>query len=139
MVTITGKYEGPHKCTMRHGPSRTELSTDAPVDNGGTGSLFSPTDLLATSYASCMMTIMSLHAEKNGFSVDGSTFQIDKHMSSDQPRRVERLVCQFILPATIAESQRESLVQAARTCPVALSVSKELQVDASFSFEATDV
>ena len=42
MVTITMEYEGGLHCKAVHGPSGTELNTDAPKDNQGRGESFFP-------------------------------------------------------------------------------------------------
>ena len=58
MVRIQSEYQGDLHCTSVHTPSKTELATDAPVDNQGRGESFSPTDLIATSLGTCMLTTM---------------------------------------------------------------------------------
>ena len=63
MVKIEAKYEGGFRCIATHVPSGRELITDAPVDNHGKGESFSPTDLLATSMLTCIMTIIGIRAE----------------------------------------------------------------------------
>ena len=56
MVEINVRYQGELRCQAEHGPSKTTLLTDAPVDNHGKGESFSPTDLVATALPSCLMT-----------------------------------------------------------------------------------
>ncbi|MBK9061125.1 MAG: hypothetical protein IPL81_15105 [Flavobacteriales bacterium] len=46
-----------------HLRSGEKIVTDAPVDNHGQGAAFSPTDLMSTSLACCMMTLMGIAAE----------------------------------------------------------------------------
>jgi putative redox protein len=62
MVEIQISYQGQLRCQAVHGPSRTALSTDAPVDTQGRGESFSPTDLVATGLGACMLTIMGIVA-----------------------------------------------------------------------------
>jgi len=45
MIEIHIDYQGDLRTHAVHGPSQTELITDAPVDNQGKGESFSPTDL----------------------------------------------------------------------------------------------
>jgi putative redox protein len=62
MVKITGTYEGELHCTARHEPSGDTLNTDAPRDNQGRGAAFSPTDLVATAFVTCIATTMAIMA-----------------------------------------------------------------------------
>lgn len=134
MVPITVTYLGDLRCEAVHGPSGTRLITDAPVDNQGKGESFSPTDLLATAYATCMITIMGITAKRDGIALSGVRVELEKHMSATPPRRVARLVLRFTLPAALIAEQRAKLEKAAHSCPVALSVSPDVFIEASFSY-----
>jgi putative redox protein len=70
-VEINITYKGGVLCTATHGPSRNTLTTDAPVDNGGKGTAFSPTDLVATALGTCMTTVMGLVAKRSDLNIDG--------------------------------------------------------------------
>jgi len=98
------------------------LVTDAPIDNAGKGEAFSPTDLLATSLATCMLTIMGITARSRGWSMEGTTADVDKHMSESGPRRVEKLCEQLKLPKQLSSEQRALLQRVAEQCPVKLSL-----------------
>ncbi len=132
MVTITSRYDGGLRCTSTHGPSQVTLITDAPVDNHGKGESFSPTDLVATAVANCMMTVMAIAAERHGVDVKGTTVTIGKEMSSDSPRRIVGLKSVMTIPLPADHPQRSLLEAAALACPVKKSISPE--IDASVEF-----
>lgn len=117
-----------------HTPSQNTIVTDAPVDNGGNGSSFSPTDLLATAYLSCMLTIIDLTVKANNWGELKTEGQIEKIMTSN-PRRIGELRVMIRMPASTPENQRDKLEKAARNCPVALSVSEGLITDIDFAYE----
>ena len=123
---LTGEHE--------HGPSGDKLRTTAPKDNGGTGAHFSPTDLLATSLGSCMVTIMALAAKKMDLVIDGTTFSVDKHMTAEAPRRVSKLAVAIHVPNELPDNQQEALAQAAKGCPVCRSLSPEIEIEVGFTF-----
>lgn len=127
MVEIDVSYEGQLHCTSTHGPSGATLATDAPADNQGRGEAFSPTDLLATSLGTCMLTTMGIHAQKNGLDLSGSTVHVIKEMVGP-PRRVGRLVAAIDLPGHVPEAERPVLKRIAETCPVALSIHPDLEI-----------
>lgn len=133
MITITGIYEDQLHCNLTHGPSQKSIETDAPKDNNGKGEAFSPTDLLAAALASCMMTVMGIFAQKNGISLNGAHFKIEKHMKSS-PRMVERLNLELYLPKEISMANRALLENTALNCPVKLSLHSDILVDTKFLY-----
>ena len=126
MTRIQCRYTGDLRCQALHGPSGSELSTDAPTDNQGKGELFSPTDLVATALSTCMLTVMGIVAERKGWPLAGATAHVEKRMSTEAPRRIAALEVWITLPQPLVDSLSERdltlLRQAAETCPVKQSL-----------------
>ncbi|QYM80846.1 OsmC family protein [Horticoccus luteus] len=118
MVTITGEYEGDLHCNAQHGPSGSRLATDAPKDNQGRGEAFSPTDLVATAYGTCIVTTMAIAARARGVELRGVRFEVTKEMSTQPPRRIARLATKIWVPLERTEELGRSLEAAAHGCPV---------------------
>lgn len=128
MVQIDVRYEGELRCRAVHGPSGTELHTDAPVDNCGRGESFSPTDLVATALGTCMVTTMGIAAQKDGIAFEGGRVTVVKHMSSQPRRRIGRLDVRLEVQGEHTEAERERLEHAARGCPVAVSLGDGVEI-----------
>lgn len=127
MVKITGTYQGELHCDAYHGPSGTVLSTDAPKDNQGRGAAFSPTDLVATALATCVLTTLAIVARRHGVEIDGARYEITKGMSADAPRRIVRLAASYHLPIK-REALPEGLAeQVVASCPVHQSLHPEIE------------
>src|SRR5450759_2268066 len=105
-VSITGKLTSSTGTELRHGPSGALLETTAPKDNGGDGSRFSPTDLCAASLAACAATTLSLYATRSGIPLTGVTFEIEKHMTAEPPRRIARLVARYHIASPCGDEMR---------------------------------
>lgn len=134
MITSTVYYEGGLHCRLKHEHSGNEIVTDAPVDNNGKGEAFSPTDLVATSLASCMITIMGMAAEAYGFNIDGTRIEVTKIMESN-PRRISEIILKFYFPnKNYTDKQKEFFRRTADTCPVAKSLHPELKQTVEFIF-----
>ena len=131
MVRIDATYDGNLRCTATHGPSGKQLITDAPVDNMGKGESFSPTDLLATSMLTCIMTIVAIRADSRQIDVSGMTGSVEKTMASG-PRRVAKLEVVVNLPSGLDMEDRTWLITEGCNCPVCLSVSESMEVDVTF-------
>ena len=134
MVTFKSEYVGGLRTSAVHESSGNRLITDAPVDNHGKGESFSPTDLVATALGSCMATVMGIHGEKMGLSMDGLTWTTEKKMRSD-PRRVDAIHIQFEWQDPQGNAQqRLKLKEIALNCPVALSLLPEINQIIVFNF-----
>ena len=131
MVRIDATYDGNLRCTATHGPSGKQLITDAPVDNMGKGESFSPTDLLATSMLTCIMTIVAIRADSKEIDVTGMTGSVEKTMASG-PRRVAKLEVVVNLPSGLDIEDRAWLITEGCNCPVCVSVSESMEVDVTF-------
>jgi uncharacterized OsmC-like protein len=132
MVRIEAKYEGNLRCTATHVLSGNKLITDAPIDNRGKGESFSPTDLLATSMLTCIMTIIGIRAEKKNLDIDGMSGSIEKTMIAN-PRRIGRLEIRITLPKNLESHDRAWLIKEGCDCPVCFSVNKSMDVDIIFN------
>lgn len=135
-VEIDVVYEGELRCRATHGPSGVVLETDAPVDNGGKGSAYSPTDLVATGMGSCALTIMGLVAAKNGLDISGARVRVVKEMTAVPVRRIGRLLVTITLPAgkTLSTEHRALLEKAAEGCPVKQSLHPDTEVVLDFVY-----
>lgn len=135
MVHIDATYQGSLRCEAVHAPSGTTIVTDAPVDHCGKGESFSPTDMLATALGTCMLTVMGIVAERNGWEVEGATASLDKKMVAD-PRRVGEVEVVIAVPRELDAQARETLERAALGCPVAESLGDRVSQSVRFVWGA---
>jgi uncharacterized OsmC-like protein len=135
MVSITGEYQGDLHCSAVHGPSGNALSTDAPKDNQGRGEAFSPTDLVAAAFATCIATTMALAARKHGVDLAGMKFEVTKEMAADGPRRISRLTARLRMPASARGVPQGVLEKAANSCPVHQSLAPAVDKLIEFTWE----
>lgn len=129
-----GEYKGDLRTEAKHLRSGQAIITDAPVDNMGKGEAFSPTDLVCAALSSCMMTIMGQVADREGIDLRGLRTEIVKVMASN-PRKIAEIGITFSHTNLIAtDVQKQKLMNAARTCPVALSLGGDLKQTVTFNF-----
>lgn len=127
-------YLGALRTEATHLRSGQKIITDAPTDNQGKGEAFSPTDLLATSLGSCMVTIMGIAANSHGIELGNIQISIEKYMAS-APRRVEKIrVVLKIQDLNYDDHQKKLLETAGRNCPVAKSLHPDLVQDVEFIY-----
>tara|TARA_B100001094_G_scaffold150924_1_gene146137 strand:- start:6650 stop:7051 length:402 start_codon:yes stop_codon:yes gene_type:complete len=126
-------YKGKLRTEAQHLSSGSVIVTDAPIDNKGKGEAFSPTDLVATALASCMITIMGIVAERDGIDIEGVTADVDKIMSK-MPRRIGEIKIIITFKSELTINQREKLERAAKTCPVSGSLHEDVKETIEFSY-----
>ena len=135
METISTIYTGQLRTESIHVQSGNKLITDAPTDNKGKGETFSPTDLLATSLASCIFTIMGIKAEESGFRIDGATSKTWKIMSNE-PRRVAEVKIEYdFTMCDLTEKDKNILKGLVKVSPVPLSLHDETKQNITIKFQ----
>ena len=128
-------YQGDLRTQATHLQSGDIILTDAPKDNHGKGEAFSPTDLVATALGSCMLSIMGIIANRHEINIVGTQVSIHKIMQAN-PRRIAAIEVTMHMPnVTYTPKERALLENAARTCPVALSLHPELEQKLSFVYQ----
>ena len=132
MATAKNTYLGGLRTESIHIASGNKIITDAPLDNHGKGESFSPTDLVASAFASCMITIMGILAEREKLDITGITAGVTKIMNAN-PRKIEEIQVIFTLSNnTLNEEDKLKLKRAAMTCPVALSLHPDIKQTVEF-------
>lgn len=132
-ITVHTRYLSDLHTEAEHLQSGNKIMTDAPVDNGGKGEFFSPTDLLATALGSCMLTIMGKAAQVHGFDIDGTEVNISKIMGT-APRRIVEVVVEMTFPSDYEPKVKKILEAAAHECPVANSLHPDLKQTVIFHY-----
>ena len=138
MATSTVIYKGQLRTEALHLASNNSIISDAPKDNHGKGEAFSPTDLVATALASCLLTIMGIVAQRNDWNIENTKADVTKIMA-ENPRRIASIQIIITMPIQSQDfdtKTRQILENAARTCPVAQSLHPDLQQDIQFVYPA---
>ena len=134
METAKIIYEGELRTKATHQTSGVTIVTDAPVDNCGKGETFSPTDLLATSLGSCMITIMGIAAKNHQINIGKIELSVTKKMGSEPRRVIEIDIKMTIQNLGLSDKDKIILERAAITCPVAKSLSSEITQKVEFKY-----
>ncbi len=127
------KYKGELRTEAEHLRSGKTIITDAPIDNQGKGEAFSPTDIVATALASCMLTIMGIVAERDGIKLEGTIAEVEKIMA-ENPRRIGEIKIKIKFIQKLNPEEREKLERAAKTCPVSGSLNENLKETFEFIY-----
>ncbi len=134
MITSEITYLGNLRTQSKHIASKSTIVTDAPIDNHGKGEAFSPTDLMSNALGCCMLTIIGIAANTHQFNIDGTQVQVTKIMQSN-PRKVAEIQVIFKFPANNYSDKQKAIIEnAARTCPVSLSLHPELIQTLEFNY-----
>lgn len=128
-------YAGELRTLATHLESGSSFETDAPTDNQGKGARFSPTDLIGTSLAACMLTTMAIKAKSLDQKLKGAYTEIEKIMSAT-PRRISGINITFHWPSNITFDfeERTLLEEIAWSCPVKESIHPNIALQVNFNW-----
>jgi putative redox protein len=134
MKTALIRYIGDLRTVSTHLKSGEKIMTDAPPDNLGKGEFFSPTDLIASAFGSCALTIMGIASREHKFSIEGAYVEVTKIMTTN-PRKIGEIILDFYFPNNkYTEKEKNIIKLCAETCPVSLSLNSELKKTINLHF-----
>ena len=129
------KYQGNLRTIATHLDSGSEISTDAPKDNYGLGQTFSPTDMVCSALASCILTIMAIAVEKNNVDIKGTKAMVKKTMGNN-PRRIAKIQIDIVFPKEYDSKTKTILEKVAYNCPVHHTLSETVEKNISFTYRS---
>ena len=132
MTKVKCSYLGDLNCEAIHLQSGSRIKTDAPLDHCGKGENFSPTDLLATSLGTCLLTIMAIKAKSKGWELEGIYLNIEKFMTKNMERKIKELKIDIYLPENTSNEIFCFLKDASKDCPVTRNLSQEMTINVSW-------
>lgn len=134
---INISYDGNLGCRARLESSGSEIATDAPIDDGGKGEAFSPTDLLAAAVGTCVMTVMGIIAKNSKIDLAGAQMTLAKEMTTKPPRRIGKLTMTITIQKgkILSDAQKNKLEKTVEACPVKQSLHPEVVVESRFVYQ----
>jgi len=124
---MKAEYTGNLQIKLTHLSAGTVIYSNAPVDNGGLGTSFSPTDLVASSMGACILTIIGLAAKSHNFSIDGASVIIKKVIGTN-PRRISEIGLTFDFSSVQPGQKEKKIIEyAIANCPVAQSLHPDIK------------
>ena len=128
MTKLKCLYLGDLNCEAVHIQSGSRIKTEAPLDHCGKGTKFSPTDLLATSIGTCLLTIMAIKAKSKGLDLKGIYLNIEKFMTNNDERKIKKLIIDIYIPKNIPDEIFNFLIESSKDCPVMRNLSDEIDI-----------
>tara|TARA_B110001454_G_scaffold55864_2_gene54605 strand:+ start:1502 stop:1900 length:399 start_codon:yes stop_codon:yes gene_type:complete len=132
MSKIKVDYLGELRTTSFHIDSKSRIETDAPKDNNGLGRKFSPTDLVASSLGSCLLTIMGIVAKRHNVDLGNTYANIEKYML-EKPRKISKINVDIFFDKKIDAKKINLLIRASKHCPVHNSLDKGIDININFN------
>ena len=112
----------------KHSLSGSVLHTDAPKDHDGEGQDFAPTDLLASSLGTCVITIMGIEAKRRGWELGKIKIDVYKTMTSEGPRQIKTLALEIFMPSKLDYKKYKILQRTAEDFPVKLNLQDSVDI-----------
>jgi uncharacterized OsmC-like protein len=82
-----------------------------------------------------MATIIGIVAQRKNIDLTGMRIDVQKHMTTTPPRRIDRLEVDIHLPVAADHPDRALLENAALTCPVHHSLLAEIEKPVRFHWQ----
>ncbi len=118
-------HTGHHRCQTTY-DHHFIFSTDLPVTFGGLAEFPTPSTMLGSTLASCMMSLLSVLASKKGSELTGMCISAQAEESSEG---VNKISLDIYVPLAPDHPLRPLLEKSARHCPIHRSLHPDIQVE----------
>ena len=135
MADFKISYKGDLSTEIIHLASGSKILTDAPIDNQGLGRTFSPTDLVASSLASCMLTIIAIAANTHSIDIKTMDANITKIMSKTLPRKIFQIDINIKIIGEFNSKTKKIIERSAKNCPVYHSLNKDIEINLDIQYK----
>ena len=132
-MTSVVSYLGNLRTESVHISSNEKIVTDAPTDNNGKGEAFSPTDLVASSLSSCILTVIGIVSKQLEYDLTNTTSSVKKIMG-DKPRRIVEIEVKIKFSQSTDSKTKSIIEKTALNCPVAKSLHPDIKQNISFKW-----
>lgn len=126
-------YLGDFKIVSQHEKSGAEITTCAPLREGGTSEYFSPSDLFGISFGQSMLMAVAVLGKSRGIDISGATCDLKKS-TYPEPKRIGTIFCILRFPENYTAEEKAFIEETALNCPVALSMHPSVQRTVMFEF-----
>lgn len=127
-------YLGDFKIVSQHGKSGAEITTCAPLREGGTSEYFSPSDIFGISYGQSMLMAVAVLGKSKGIDITGATCELKKS-TYPELKSIGTIFCIVRIPGTFTDEEKKFIEETALNCPVALSMHPSIQKTVMIEFE----
>ena len=134
MSDFSISYKGNLRTEMEHLESAQKILTDAPKDNQGLGRTFSPTDLVASSLGSCMLTIIAIAGRTHNLNILSMNSSVSKIMSNSHPRRIDVINVKIDIRGKFDEKSKIIIERSAENCPVHHSLNPNITINLNINY-----
>ncbi|HPW88472.1 MAG TPA: OsmC family protein [Kaistella chaponensis] len=132
-MTSTITYLGDFKIVSQHEKSGAEIITCAPLREGGTSELFSPSDIFGISFGQSMLMAVAVLGKHRGIDITGATCELKKS-THPEPKRIGTIFCIVRIPGKFTDEEKKFIEETALNCPVALSLHPDIQKTVLFDY-----
>jgi len=93
------------------------ITTDQPLEDGGTDAGMSPIELFVGSLASCVAYFVGRFCDRHQIASEGLTIDVE-WSTAEQPHRVGSITLRISLPTELTPEQQSRLLKVAHGCTV---------------------
>ena len=120
-ITLTGHY----KTDIALGNKT--LLADEPVENGGSDSGPTPTQLLVSALACCTSITLRMYADRKGIAL--TKIEVEVSLIKDAETSLSSIKREIKLEANLSDEQTLRFIQIANACPVSKLLSNETKIN----------